>query len=260
VAVDDLFRRTEIALGPFVRAADDFFANLFENRLPADWRGQWHAFVAGQAAEGYVVEPQSAGELEAWIEVWARNWKLLPGGVEPDAAMPPATSAPGSGDAVVDLVNRQAVESWSPEGLGVALSPGQFPQRAVPVAAAAPRVVDVRVRKGIGGWYDEAVVDGQYEPGFVTRVAVAIVRVFFPDSEPSTTIIYSDGTELSMLGGGPSSGAMGAQAGAVYGVVSAASNGKLLLEATETAVDTAFQEATGSPVGPSVIKSDRSQA
>jgi hypothetical protein len=119
----------------------------------------------------------------------------------------------------------------------------------------APRVTGVKVRKGLGAKYDEAVASGQYEPGFFARVAVAVVRVMFPDSQPTTIITYSDGTTEILLGGGPSSGALGGQAAAITGFAAAASKGKLIGELVESVVDTAFQEATELSVGPSTVKS-----
>ncbi len=76
--LDDLDRRIEDALKPFARALDCFLATLFQARLPADWRQQWHAFVAEQAAKEFFVNPQSVRELEEWIEAWARFCGLLP--------------------------------------------------------------------------------------------------------------------------------------------------------------------------------------
>ena len=76
--VEDIFRRLEAALQPVVDALNDFFAVLFSRRLPADWREQWHAFIAEQEAAGYRIEPQCVREFEDWIEAWARYCELLP--------------------------------------------------------------------------------------------------------------------------------------------------------------------------------------
>ncbi len=57
---------------------NDFFAALFANRLPADWRKRWHAFIAELEANGYRVSPVSVREYEDWIEAWARYCELLP--------------------------------------------------------------------------------------------------------------------------------------------------------------------------------------
>jgi hypothetical protein len=76
--LENIFRRIEEALQPFAYALDWFLATLFSGRLPSDWRQQWHAFVAEQAALGFTVLPQSVGEIEDWIEAWARFCELLP--------------------------------------------------------------------------------------------------------------------------------------------------------------------------------------
>jgi hypothetical protein len=76
--IKEIYRRIEEALRPFARALDSFLATLFQDRLPADWRQQWHAFIADQATEGFKVNPQSVRELEEWIETWARFCGLLP--------------------------------------------------------------------------------------------------------------------------------------------------------------------------------------
>jgi hypothetical protein len=74
----DIHRRIEAALQPFADSLDVFLAELFQARLPVDWRQQWHAFVAEQANEGFFVEAESVVELEEWIEAWARFCGLLP--------------------------------------------------------------------------------------------------------------------------------------------------------------------------------------
>ena len=76
--VEDIYRRLEAALQPVADALNDFFAVLFSNRLPADWRERWHAFIAEQEAAGYRVSPVSVREYEDWIEAWARYCELLP--------------------------------------------------------------------------------------------------------------------------------------------------------------------------------------
>jgi hypothetical protein len=78
--IDDVLRRLDSALQPFAAALDDFLAVLFSGRLPANWRQQWRQFVAKQAAAGFTVVPESARELEDWIEAWARYCELLPVG------------------------------------------------------------------------------------------------------------------------------------------------------------------------------------
>jgi hypothetical protein len=76
--VEDIFRRLEAALHPLVDAVNDFLAVLFSGRLPANWREQWHAFIAELEANGYRVSPTSVREYEDWIEAWARYCELLP--------------------------------------------------------------------------------------------------------------------------------------------------------------------------------------
>jgi len=76
----DLHRRIEAALQPFANDLDDFLGVLFQARLSADWRQQWHNFVADAATKGFFVNPKSVVELEEWIEAWARFCGLLPHG------------------------------------------------------------------------------------------------------------------------------------------------------------------------------------
>ncbi len=76
--VAEILRRLEAALAPFQRDLDDFLAALFQGRLPGDWREQFHTFLTEQQYRGFTVDPHSAGELEAWIEAWARDCNLLP--------------------------------------------------------------------------------------------------------------------------------------------------------------------------------------
>ena len=86
--LNDINRRIEAALRPFADALAMFLAILFQSRLPVDWREQWHAFVADQAAKKFFVEPQSVRELEAWIEAWARFCGLLPAAGEANKTDP----------------------------------------------------------------------------------------------------------------------------------------------------------------------------
>ncbi len=77
--VADVFVRLEQALIPFQLALDAFLAALFNGQtLPPDWRQQWRDFVAAQKSKGYAVSPESAREMEEWIERWAGYWGLLP--------------------------------------------------------------------------------------------------------------------------------------------------------------------------------------
>jgi hypothetical protein len=93
--LEDLLDRIREALIPFEQALDSFLAILFRSRLPADWRQKWHAFIAEQADAGFTVEPQSASELEAWIEQWAKFCELEPlTQVEPAAVAMPREEGP----------------------------------------------------------------------------------------------------------------------------------------------------------------------
>jgi len=78
----DIHRRIEAALQPFANDLDDFLEVLFQARLPAEWRQQWHGFVAESATKGFFVNPKSVVELEEWIEAWAGFCGLLPNGSE----------------------------------------------------------------------------------------------------------------------------------------------------------------------------------
>ena len=80
--VNEVLRGIEFALQPFANSLDAYLAELFSARLPSDWRERWHAFVTEQAELGFLVEPESVEELEAWIEQWARFCGLLPTGAE----------------------------------------------------------------------------------------------------------------------------------------------------------------------------------
>jgi hypothetical protein len=73
-----LLRRIEAWLEPFAEDLQGFLCQIFDPRLPTDWRERWHAFVAESAAKGFVVQPQSIVELETWIEAWAKRRRLLP--------------------------------------------------------------------------------------------------------------------------------------------------------------------------------------
>ena len=84
--IEDIFRRVETALRPFVDSLDVLLSGLAQGRSPADWRNRWHDFLADQAALGYCVEPKSARELEDWIEAWAAVCGLLPSTIEENNA------------------------------------------------------------------------------------------------------------------------------------------------------------------------------
>jgi hypothetical protein len=75
--VFDVFRRIEKFLEPFEANLDTFLVTMLASQLPADWREQWHAFIAEQEAEGFTVLPESVRQLEAWIESQAKRRGLL---------------------------------------------------------------------------------------------------------------------------------------------------------------------------------------
>ncbi len=120
----------------------------------------------------------------------------------------------------------------------------KYPPRRAPIKS-------VEGRKGLGAWYDEAVATGQHDPGSFERTAVSVVRAFFPDSTPTKVITRADGTVEIILGGGPTSGGMGEQVSAAWGLGASAARRALGKELSSVVVDAAFNEATGSPVGPS---------
>jgi hypothetical protein len=121
------------------------------------------------------------------------------------------------------------------------------------IAPPARRIKEIRKVQGLGAWYDEARAKG-YKPWLTTRIAVSLVRALLPDSEPTTIITYTDGTVEVVMGGGPTSGDLALQAASLIGMGIAIGKGKLVAEIVETATDTAVQEATGSPVGPSGLR------
>jgi hypothetical protein len=96
----------EQALRPFWLALDWFLADLFQARLPADWRRQWHGFVAQQTAQGRPPEPQCVQEMEEWIEAWARFCDLLP-----LAEMPVAQPSPLSQGTAGPAIGPQPVRA-----------------------------------------------------------------------------------------------------------------------------------------------------
>jgi hypothetical protein len=131
--VEDIFRRLEAALQPVADALNDFFAVLFSRRLPADWREQWHAFIAEQEAAGYRVEPQSVREFEDWIEAWARYCELLP--VAETSAV---SAAKDANDLLVPkMTTTQTVPRYRNGrivgGVGGDVSAGQSLSEAVPI-------------------------------------------------------------------------------------------------------------------------------
>jgi hypothetical protein len=75
--VFDVFRRIEKFLEPFEASLDTFLVTMLASQLPADWREQWHAFIAEQKATGFTVLLESVRQLEAWIEAQAKRRGLL---------------------------------------------------------------------------------------------------------------------------------------------------------------------------------------
>jgi hypothetical protein len=89
---------------------------------------------------------------------------------------------------------------------------------------------------------------------------VSVVRALFPDSTPTKVTTRADGTVEIILGGGPTSGGFGQQAAAIAGMAGSVAQGRVAKEVVETVVDATVQEATGAPVGPSVLASPPDQA
>jgi hypothetical protein len=76
--VRDLKHDVESRLRSYWDALTWFFGELFQARLPSDWREQWHAVVAEQARRGYITDPQSVRDVEAYIAAWAKFCGLEP--------------------------------------------------------------------------------------------------------------------------------------------------------------------------------------
>jgi len=74
----DILRACDRALHDFQDALDETLAGLFEDDLPPNWREQLHACIVEQESLGYIVDPDSLEELEAWIEGWAKDCGLWP--------------------------------------------------------------------------------------------------------------------------------------------------------------------------------------
>jgi hypothetical protein len=71
-------RRCEKDLQHFVDALDEWLDELFERRLPANWRDLMHDFLAEQEPKGYSIEPENLPPLEDYILNWAEYLGLLP--------------------------------------------------------------------------------------------------------------------------------------------------------------------------------------
>jgi hypothetical protein len=242
------FDRYSEVLRPFELALRDFVYNLLDTGLPLDWREKLAAYLDEWAAKGAEFGPQERYDLALYVESRA----VLEG------RMPRDPNELGAATALESEAERSRREIH--EGLATAptfpLDPStpnkiplyewwKYPDQKAPIAS-------IEERKGIGAWYDEAVATGQHDPGFFERVAVSIVRSFFPDSEPTRVITRTDGKVEITISAGPTSGALAQQALAILGVRSAVASGRVTQEVVETVVDSAVQEATGSPVGPSV--------
>ncbi len=238
----EVLRLAELELKRFTDALEDWVNQLLSERLPGDWRQRMHSYLDAWDAE-FEVAAEDRPILENWIEGWARLRDLLPD----DKGPSPAQSA---AEFLESAYAQQALTSYFGDRL--ALPHMDYLTTDAPEA----RVTGVREIKGLGAWYDEARKGG-YKPWFHTRVAVAVARELLPDSEPTMVITYSDGRTEIVMGGGPTSGAMAGQAATLAGIGIAASKGKLIAELGENAADTAFQEATDSPVGAPRLKSPR---
>ncbi len=148
--------------------------------------------------QGFEVAENDRRDLELFVESRAVMDALLRRDLS-------TLSAPSSIEIDAERSRREAFEALVSEPvihydpLSPTPLPGpqwwKFPERKAPITS-------VEERKGLGGWYDEAVATGQHKPGFFERVAVSIVRAFFPDSAPTTVITRADGTVEIILGGG----------------------------------------------------------
>jgi len=218
--------------------------------MPADWRDRLGEYLDWWDGEGFEVAPEHRRVLETWIEDWARARGVLPVAALDETYDPNTFAGLGSPRGAFDFILSQ----FPPTPSGMQIIEMLARDRRETIPDARPRkVIRVDTHLGIGAWYDEAIASGQYDPGFLARTAVAIVRPLFPDSDPTKIITYDDGTVEIILGGGPTSGAIGAQAAELAGLGGAAKAGRLLKELTETGFDVGVQEATGLPVGPSTI-------
>jgi len=252
--VSELHQLAENELRRFVVPLAEWINRLVSSPMPADWRDRLGEYLDWWDGEGFEVAPQHRRVLETWIEDWARARGVLPVAALDETYDPETFAGLGSPRGGFDFILSQMPPT--PSGMQIIEMLARDRRETIP--EAQPRkVVRVDTHLGIGAWYDEAIASGQYDPGFLARTAVAIVRPLFPDSEPTKIITYDDGTVEIILGGGPASGALGAQAAELASLGGAAKAGRLLKELTETGFDVGVQEATGFPVGPSTIKSRR---
>jgi hypothetical protein len=165
--VEDIFRRLEAALQPVVDALNDFFAVLFSRRLPADWREQWHAFIAEQEAAGYRVSPQSVREFEDWIEAWARYCELLP--------VVEAPAAPPIGGRWFAVAGELAAHAALPTTTATVLA--ALPPKGRPPRGRLPRS---------GGSWEGPRGEGTWRPNkpIVLKDGTKIERVIYRDGMP----------------------------------------------------------------------------
>ncbi len=61
-------------------AVGEWSERAFSGPLPRDWRAQYRAVLADQAAQGRRATPASAQALEDWFESFAQYCGLLPSG------------------------------------------------------------------------------------------------------------------------------------------------------------------------------------
>ena len=71
-------RRRDDVLEEVVYAIDLWIDGAFRGRFPPDWRAQYRAVLADQAAQGRRIVPHTADALERWLHQWAGQWGLLP--------------------------------------------------------------------------------------------------------------------------------------------------------------------------------------
>ena len=240
----------EVELQRFATALEAWVNELLAHPLQNDWRQRMHAYLDGWEPNGFGVAmraPADPGKLDRSL---AKARGPLPetrtlvaeraGHRQPDTRVRDGGSIL---DPDVGGERSAALGAWGrAEGLDLATRhPRSFASRKSKV-----RIVSRQTRSPPGNTI----------PTILPESLSRWLGSFFPDSEPTTVINYADGTREIFLSGGPNSRALAAQATAIAGIVGQSIAGeRLATELVETVVDTGVQEATGSPVGPSILRS-----
>jgi hypothetical protein len=258
---------------------DEWLHGLFAHPR-RDWRDQLDQYFDWQESEGRIATPESRQSLTDYLKWWAVSIGLeepglaptpvdetaevsawTPSGQLPD---PPAANEPPEGNPAPfgPLIAAFEEETrWQ-------LSMPSYAPELPPKLEWKPRVVKIERLKGFWDDYRELVASGHYEQGWWEwwqSVGVRFTSALLPSSEPSIKITFDDGTVLIVLGGGPESGALGAQATFFIGVHGATVGAATLRqavfsafkhlgrEAAEQIADSVVQEVTGLPVGPTAL-------